>query len=97
MNNPRFSDTATHDTTLKKVFFRHRTAVVWWCAVTAPLLYIIYIYCHKSHKCHCPLFSRASSVTLFFGLVSCVTAFPILGTADRGSLSSVPSPHLVTL
>lgn len=77
MNKLRFSDTATHDTMVEKVFFRHRTAFVWrWCAVTVPLLYIIYIFCHKSHKCHCPLFSGGSSVTLVFALVSCVTAVP---------------------
>ena len=98
MNRHLFSDTATHDTMFKKVFFRHRTAFLRrWCAVTAPLLYIIYIYCHKSHKCHCPLFSRVSAVTLVFTIVSCVTVFPILGTASRGLLSSVLCPRLATL
>ena len=86
MFKPRFSDTTTHDTMFKKVFFRHSSAFArLWFAVTVPLLYIIYIYCHKCHKCHCPLFSGVSSMTLVFALVSCVTGllagfvlFPVL-------------------
>lgn len=93
-----FSDGMTDDSMFKKVFFRHSAACArLWFAVTAPLLYIIYIYCQKCHYCHWPLFSGLSSVTVVFPLLSSVTTFPILGTADRCSLSSVLSPHLATL
>jgi len=97
MNKPRFSDTVTHDTMFEKVFFRHRTAFArWWCAVTASLLYIIYIYCHKCHKWYRPLFAGLSSVTLIFSIVSCVTVPPKVEQASRLSCHSssvVPVPN----
>jgi len=94
MNRHPFDDTATHDTSFKKVFFRHspysRTAASY-------ALSIIYIYCHKSHKCQYATRTGLSSVTVQNCLLSSVTTFPILGTADRCSLFSVLSPHLATL
>ena len=75
MFKPRFSDTATHDTMVEKVFFRPFPGVGRSLCVCS----ILFIYmCHKCHKCHQPLFSGLLAVTLHFPLVSCVTAFPTL-------------------
>ena len=94
MNLSRSNDGMTDDSTLKKVFFgafRHSARC------TVRLLYIIYIYCHKCHKCHWPVRTGLSSVTVSNCFLSSVTTFPILGTTDRRSLSSVLSHHLATL
>lgn len=88
----------TCDITLKKVSQRPvapRARHGRWLFLS---LYILFIYrCHNMSLRQQALLEGLFCVTLKKQPLSSVTAFPILGTADRGSLSFVPSPHLVTL
>jgi len=98
MNLPRFNDRVTDDTTLKKAFQSPLRIFYARPSALRSLLYILFIFrCHNMSLRQQALLEGLSCVTLKKQPLSSVTAFPISGTADRGSLFSVPSPHLVTL
>jgi hypothetical protein len=98
MSLPRFNHRVTDDTTLKKAFQSPLRIFYARPSALRSLLYILFIYkCHRCHKWYRLLFAGLSSVTVSNCFLSSVTTFSILGTADRCPLSSVPSPHLVTL
>jgi len=92
------ADDMTCDITLKKVSQRPAAPRARRGRRLFLSLYILFIFrCHNMSLRQQALLEGLSCVTLKKQPLSSVTAFPILGTADRSSLSSVPSPHLVTL
>ena len=92
------ADDMTCDITLKKVSQRPAAPRARHGRRLFLPLYILFIFrCHNMSLRQQALLEGLSCVTLKKQPLSSVTAFQILGTADRSSLSSVPSPHLDTL
>lgn len=60
-----FDDAVTHDTRVQKVSGTYvQFRISRFRAAYKPSLYYLYLYCKKCHKCHCPITTGLSSMTL---------------------------------